>query len=100
MAGEGIRGHRRGRGPRLDRAASGTARGETAPGHLRGGALRNAGKSPECRDASGEGHQARRGVLAEASGAEAGYEGHASGTDQLETVGARRAAPMSTKRSR
>jgi hypothetical protein len=58
--------HRRGSGLRLGPAASGTARGVTAPGHLRRGALGDAGRSPERQDASGEGHQARRDDLAEA----------------------------------
>jgi hypothetical protein len=44
------------------------ARGVTAPGHLRGGALGDAGRALERQDASGEGHQPRRGDLAEARG--------------------------------
>jgi hypothetical protein len=97
MAGEGSAATGEGAGRGCDRAASGTARGVTAPGHLRGGELGDAGRSPECQDASGEGHQPRRGDLAEASESDAGYEGHASEAEQLKMVGARRAAP--TRRS-
>lgn len=57
MAGEGsaATGEEAGRG--RDPAANGTAPGATAPGHLRGGALGDAGRPPERQDASGEGHQ-------------------------------------------
>jgi hypothetical protein len=61
-----IRGHGRGSGPRLNRTTSGTARGVTAPGYLRRGALGDAGRSLERQDASGEGHQAWRSDLAKA----------------------------------
>ena len=67
-----IRGHWRGSGPRLGPSRSRTARGVTAPGHLRVGALGDAGKSLERQDASGEGLSAAARRFAEASGSVAG----------------------------
>jgi hypothetical protein len=100
MAGEGsvAIGGEAGRG--WYRAASGMARGVTAPGHLRGGALGDAGGSSESRDASDEGHQAWRSDLAKAMWSQSRYGGHARRAEQLKTVGARRGAPTPMKRSR
>jgi hypothetical protein len=68
-----------------DRAASGTARGVTASGHLRGGALGDAGRPPERRDASDEGSQARLRISPEPGRAGNRHEGLARGAEGLKT---------------
>jgi hypothetical protein len=66
MAGKGSAATGEGAGRGWNRTTSGKARGVTAPGYLRRGALGDAGRSLERQDASGEGHQAWRSDLAKA----------------------------------